>query len=129
MRGDSIRMFTFTAVFLAIPFSLAAHHGTAAYDIDHPITLQGTITEFTWANPHVQIYFDAKNEKGNLVHWACETLSPGKLVRSGWSKDSLKAGDQATVTRVPAKKGSPVGFLTKLVFADGKQLALDEKPQ
>jgi len=129
MKRDFLRLFGAAAFSCAISLYASAHHGTAAYDMDHPIALKGRVTEFIWANPHAQIYFDVKDAKGNLVHWSCETLSPGKLVRSGWSKDSLKAGDQATITVMPAKNGSPVGFLTKLAFADGRELALDEKPQ
>ena len=81
-----------------------AHHGGAVYDTKNPLALKGTITAFDFVNPHVQIYFDVKNDKGEIVHWACETISPGKLVRgSGWSKDVLKPGDQVTVVLAPAK--------------------------
>lgn len=129
MKTKFLHYSSVLALFLVASLPASAHHGTAAYDMDHPIDLKATITEYTWANPHVQIYFDVKDAKGNVIHWACETLSPGKLARSGWSKDSLKPGDQATITVVPAKNGSPVGFLTKLVLAGGRELALDEKPQ
>jgi Family of unknown function (DUF6152) len=61
------------------------------------------------------------------VHWSVETMSPGKLVRMGWSKDSLKAGDQISITVWAAKNGAPVGFMRKLVLADGKELPIDEK--
>ena len=105
---------------------LFAHHGNAAYDAKNPVTLKGTVTEFEWANPHVQIFFDVKDEKGNVAHWSVETLSPGKLVRCGWAKDSVKAGDSVIITTLPAKTGAPVGFLTKLVFANGKELGLKE---
>ena len=71
------------------PFFLSkpvlAHHGNAAYDTDHPITIKGTVTEFAWTNPHVQIYLDVKDEKGIIVHWSVETYSPGKLIRAGWT--------------------------------------------
>jgi hypothetical protein len=106
-----------------------AHHGNSAYDEEKPITLRGTVTEFDWANPHAQIYFDVKGEKGHVAHWGCETLSPGKLMRSGWSKDSVKPGDQITITLVAAKNGAPVGFLRKLVLGDGRQLGITEAPQ
>lgn len=112
---------------LMISLPAPAHHGTAAYDEEHPVTLSGTVTEFNWANPHVQIYFDVKDSKGNVAHWSVETLSPGKLARSGWSKDSLKAGDQITITVWAAKSGAPVGFMRKLVLAGGKELSIDEK--
>lgn len=107
-----------------------AHHGNAAYDETKEVTLKGTVTEFEWANPHAQIYFDVKDAKGNVVHWGCETLSPGKLVRAGWSKEAVKPGDHITITLVAAKNGAPVGFLHKVVFDDsGKQLGIQEVAQ
>jgi hypothetical protein len=106
-----------------------AHHGNSAYDESKPVTLQGTVTEFDWVNPHTQIYFDVKSANGHIVHWGCETLSPGKLTRAGWTKDSVKAGDQITITMVTAKTGAPVGILQKLVLADGRQLGTNEGPQ
>lgn len=105
------------------------HHGTSAYDEAKPITLKGVVTEFDWVNPHTQIYFDVTSTKGHVEHWGCETLSPGKLARSGWTKDSVKAGDQITITMVASKTGAPVGILQKLVFADGRQLGINEGPQ
>jgi hypothetical protein len=103
-----------------------AHHGNAAYDETTPVTLKGTVTEFAWANPHAQIYLDVKDDKGEIKHWSVETLSPGKLLRAGWTKDSVKAGDRVTITFYAAKNGSPVGFLLKLVFTDGKELGTRE---
>jgi len=118
------------ALVLAGSTAVFAHHGNAAYDETKEVTLKGTVTEFDWANPHAQIYFDVKEAKGSVVHWGCETLSPGKLTRAGWSKDAVKAGDQITITLVAAKNGAPVGFLHKLVIDNtGKQLGIQELPQ
>jgi hypothetical protein len=103
-----------------------AHHGNSAYDLDKPISLKGTVTEFAWSNPHVQIYFDVTDDKGKIVHWANETVSPGMLARSGWTKDELKPGDRITVTLGPAKNGSPVGYALKIVLANGKELVLGQ---
>jgi hypothetical protein len=103
-----------------------AHHGNAAYDDKNPITIKGSVTEFAWTNPHVQIYLDVKDDKGSVVHWSVETYSPGKLVRAGWSKDSVKAGDAVSINLIPAKSGAPVGFLHKLVLPGGKELGLAE---
>jgi hypothetical protein len=114
------------AAFLMIGIPIRAHHGNASYDNENPITIKGAVTEFAWTNPHVQIYLDVKDDKGKVVHWSVETYSPGKLVRAGWTKDSVKAGDQVSITLIPAKSGAPVGFLHKLVLPDGKVLALQE---
>ena len=106
-----------------------AHHGQIAYNHDKPITLKGTVTEFAWSNPHVQIYFDVKDANGKIVHWSCETLSPGRLTRAGWKKNSLKPGDPIAVTLIPAKTGAPVGYLHKLVLtATGKELGTQDRP-
>ena len=111
---------------LALSGSVLAHHGNAAYDLDKPITLKGTVTEFAWSNPHVQIYFDVKDSKGKVVHWASETVSPGMLVRSGWSKDLLKPGEEITITVGPAKNGSPIGYALKIILPSGKEVVLGQ---
>jgi hypothetical protein len=115
------------AAFLLIGIPLWAHHGNAAYDDKNPITIKGTVTEFAWKNPHVQIYLDVKDDKGSTVQWSVETYSPGKLVRAGWNKESVKTGDQISINLIPAKSGAPVGFLHKVVLPDGKVLGLQEQ--
>jgi Family of unknown function (DUF6152) len=113
--------------FLLMPsVPIAAHHGNAAYDLNKPIDLEATVTEFAWSNPHVQIYFDVKDAKGKTVHWASETVSPGLLTRAGWSKHELKPGDQMTITIAPAKNGAPIGYALKIVLANGKILKLGQ---
>jgi hypothetical protein len=115
------------AAVVAIGFPLWAHHGNAAYDDKNPITIKGTVTEFAWTNPHAQIYLDVKDDKGSVAHWSVETYSPGKLVRAGWTKDIVKVGDLVSINLIPAKNGSPVGFLHKLVLPNGKELGLQEQ--
>lgn len=100
----------------------SAHHGNAACDLDNPITLRRTVTEFVWSNPHVQIYFDVINGQSAVVHWASETASPGMLSRHGWSKSELKPGEKITITLGPAKSGAPVGFALKIVLARDRVL-------
>ncbi len=126
MKRYQLNLLAAAAALLLVGIPLWAHHGNASYDNENPITIKGAVTEFAWTNPHAQIYLDVKDGKGGLVHWSVETYSPGKLVRAGWSKDSVKAGDQVSITLIPAKSGAPVGFLHKLVLPDGKVLGLQE---
>jgi hypothetical protein len=74
----------------------------------------------------VQIYFDVRDDKTRVVHWASETVSPGMLSRAGWSKTELKTGDEITITLGPAKNGAPVGFALRIVLANGKVLQLGQ---
>ena len=107
----------------AIPTS--AHHGTnTEYDAEHPIVFKGTVTEFEFANPHIQIYFDAKNSKGKMEHWAVEGPSPGRLIRMGWSRNEIKAGDEITITVEPARSGAMVGAIRKVILPSGKELGV-----
>jgi hypothetical protein len=114
---------------LAVCGPLWAHHGNSAYDEQHWVTISGTVTEFVWANPHCQIFLDVKDDKGATVNWAIESQSPGILRRNSWTRNSVKAGDQITITLAPAKNGAAVGFsgnqLGKIVFIDGHVLKMD----
>ena len=98
-----------------------AHHGShVSYDTQKSVVLKGTVTEFVWSNPHSQIYFDVKDDKGNAVNWGAETANPGNLAQSGWTRNSLKPGDEVTVTVWPSKAGTPRGFLLKIVLPNGQ---------
>ena len=102
---------------------LLAHHGSASYKTDKIVVMkQVTVTKFLWANPHTMILFDVKDDKGNISHWAGEAGSPAAVRLLGWNKNLLQPGDVITVYIYPAKSGSPVGRLNKIVFADGKTL-------
>lgn len=102
-----------------------AHHGTnTEYDAEHPLVFHGLVTEFEFANPHIQIYFDVKDDKGKVAHWAVEGPSPGRLIRMGWSRTEIKAGDQITITVEPARSGATVGAIRKVVLPSGKELGV-----
>lgn len=109
-------------MFLAIP--ILAHHGTnISYDHSKPTTLEGTVTEFVWQNPHCQLYFDVKDAGGKVTGWAGELNSPSVLARQGWTKRQFKAGDKIKITVFPSKAGATVGVVdrTHAIFVDGKE--------
>jgi hypothetical protein len=99
-----------------------AHHGGNLYDTTKAIVLKGTITKFEWGTPHNQIFFDAKNDKGEVQHWVASTEPAPVMLERGWTRRSLKEGDEVTVYIYAAKNGATVGNLQKIVLADGKEL-------
>ena len=107
-----------------------AHHGSAVSYIvrtDKLITMTGTITEVRWRNPHVFILYDVKDDQGNAVHWAAETSSVTSMIgEHGWHRDTLKVGDEYSLTVFPSRAGTPAGLLYKVVTTDGKSLLQDE---
>jgi hypothetical protein len=109
---------------LIISGSLFAHHGNAAYD-SRTVTVKGTITAWVWTNPHTFLKFDAKDEKGNVVHWLGEWNAPSTLVNFGITAKSFKPGEEVTVTMVGmSKTGQPVGRVTKVILPDGQELSM-----
>jgi len=107
---------------------LVAHHGTGvSYDASKPATMNGVVTEFRYANPHPQLYFDVKDAQGNVTHWSGEFYpNPAQLVQDGWGKRRSEAalvpGTQITITVAPARAGGPVGAILKLLNDKGEVL-------
>jgi len=99
-----------------------AHHGVSSYDVTKHVTLKGVVTEFAFINPHVEVRLDVTDETGHTVSWLCEAGSLNFLVRRGWSRNSLKPGDQITVVGNAAKNGAPNLRLTNVILPDGKEL-------
>ena len=95
-----------------------AHHGTAAYDLSKTFTVKGKVTKFSFINPHCQVYFDVTNEKGEVEQWQAELTSPNHLVRTGWSKETLKAGDDVTITGYRTKDGTNSIWIGKILLKD-----------
>ena len=109
-----------TAVgFLMVAGPMFAHHSPAIYDKANPITFSGTVTEFRFANPHVQVLLEVKDENGNVVTWIGHSSPPRKMYRAGWKRDTLKPGDQITMTGGADKYGRKVMRILKLVGPGG----------
>lgn len=120
------RLAVFFAVFfglLAVSVATFAHHGNSAYDMSKTVPQKATVTRFEYTNPHTQVYYDVTNDKGEVEHWVAETTNPAMLNRVGWSRDTLKPGDQVTLWVNPNKVGAKITFLQKVTLADGKELS------
>lgn len=114
---------------LMVAIPIFAHHGTnISYDHDHPITFKATVTEFRFAHPHVQIFFDVKDDGGSVVHWSGELTDPINLARNGWTKKrseaELKPGTPLTITVFPSKAGTTAGVVSRIFNAKGEQILL-----
>jgi hypothetical protein len=113
---------------LLVATSALAHHSNSAFDGDKVMVLTGTVMEWKWTNPHVWIILSVDDGKGAKVEWAIEGRTPGQLVRAGWSKTTLKAGDTITVDFSPAKDGSRTGLLTRVRRPDGTVVGQQAPP-
>ena len=107
---------------LTVASPVFAHHSAFAFDTENTLTIEGTVTEWFWANPHCLLMFDVMTNNGDIVHWVTETQSPANMIDAGWRKNDLKPGDEVTVTVQPARNGNPVGRIARVEFADGRTL-------
>ncbi len=103
----------------------SAHHGRAAYS-NEEVTLAATVTEFKFINPHVQIYFDITSEDGELQHWQGEMTAPNKMARGGWTKQTLRPGDEIRITGRSARNGGRSVVINEIIMPDGESIPLWE---
>jgi len=105
-----------------------AHHGSAvSYDLAKKVTMEGTITDFKYINPHPALFWDVKDDKGNITHWTGE-IAPNvaQLQQEGWgrrrSEAALASGTKVTITLSPSRAGGPVGLIQKIENAAGESV-------
>jgi len=115
-------LFGFVIGMLLVSHPLLAHHGSANFQMDQVSTIKGSVVDYELINPHVQIYLKVEQD-GKSVDWNVEGVSLNMMVRAGFKKDTLKAGDIVSVTGHPGKNGKPVLLLMKIMLADGRVLS------
>jgi hypothetical protein len=110
------------AAMLGSAIPAAAHHSNSAYQVDQIVTLEGTVKEWRWMNPHTWLIMTVEEADGRTREWAVEGRPPGILGRAGWSSTILKPGERVTVHASPAKNGDPEGIIARVTKADGTVL-------
>lgn len=103
---------------------ILAHHSFAAEYTSRPMTLKGKITRFEWMNPHTRIYLDVTDASGAVMKWECEGNAPGGLLSNGWSRQSLKPGDNVTIEGFPAKDRPNTCKARAVRLANGLRLVM-----
>lgn len=99
-----------------------AHHSMSMYDRGHDTAFKATVTQFDWVNPHSTITFTVTDEHGNVENWWAEGPGPNRLASHGWSKDTLKPGDQVTIVGNRNKDGSATMRFEKVILPNGQEL-------
>jgi hypothetical protein len=102
--------------------SAAAHHSGAMFDSDKSVTLQGTVTDFQWTNPHCWIELTVPSAAGAAVAWSVEMGAPMQLYQGGWKRSTLKPGDRIEVVIHPLRDGTRGGLFVSAAASDGKPL-------
>jgi len=101
--------------------TLSAHHSPVMFDMTKTQTIEGTVVEFAWTNPHSSIQLDVQTPNG-VERWGVEMGSPNSMVKGGWKSNIIKAGDKVTVAVHPLKSGEHGGIFMSITLPDGRRL-------
>ena len=116
------------AVLLILFTPAWAHHGTSVtYQTSKTITLKGTAVEFAYVNPHPQLYFDVKDANGKTQKWGAEfapTPLMMKNMKAGWTRNSIKAGDEIVIVCNPHRVADATACLLKELTVNGAKMHL-----
>jgi Family of unknown function (DUF6152) len=108
----------------------AAHHAFAAeFDINKPVKLTGTVTKIEWTNPHAWLFIDAKDDSGAVHNWAIELVGINDLLRLGWGRDRVKAGDSISVVGFGARNGTNTANAASVTLASTGELLWESAPR
>jgi hypothetical protein len=119
-----------TVAWVVASASAAAHHAFAAeFDINKPVNLTGTVTKIEWTNPHAWLFIDAKDDSGTVHNWAIELVGINDLLRLGWGRDKVKAGDSISVVGFGARNGTNTANAASVTLASTGELLWESAPR
>lgn len=101
-----------------------AHHSAAPFDLGTQKTINGTVKQVDWTNPHTWVWIDVPNDKNGVDTWGFEGMSPNYLGRRGWTKSTLKPGDKISIVYRPLKDGSNGGMFVSAQRPNGQVLRM-----
>jgi len=109
------------AMLLLVTAPAWAHHSFAAeFDASAPVVLQGRVTKLEWMNPHVYLWIDVPDDRGNVRNWVVESAAPNYLQRLGWTKQSVKVGDTVVIRAFMAKGQKDLAKTDSVTLPDGR---------
>ncbi len=113
-----------TLASLGLPSNTIAHHSSAPhFHRDVTVTLNATVTDWKFVNPHAYVYFDVTDENGEIDNWRCELSAASTMTRRGWTNETFYPGQELVIDGSPAIREDNVCFLNSVTFADGVEVA------
>ncbi len=122
MKAKVLMVLALATCGAALSVPVQAHHAVGSVYESKDITVKGVVTNLEWVNPHSILAVDVKNASGGVEQWYAEILPPAEMARAGWTKNSIKPGDEVTLTGRPGKNSQKILWLQYLVTADGRKL-------
>ena len=122
LKASWVTVFAVILVMSVVAGPLSAHHGRGATYANEELVWDATVTEVAWRNPHISFWADVRNEDGNVVNWAFEGPNVSTMTRQGWSRNTLKVGQDIMVRFHRAQSSAPVGLFRGIMLANGEEI-------
>jgi len=119
MKIRLCKLLLLIGIFSALPLVVYAHHSWSEYDAKIQVLITGTVSKVEWKSPHARLYVDVVEAGGQTVNWNIELPSPNTLMRRGWKRHDVQAGDQVQVTGIRARNYPHIGIATSVLDGDG----------
>jgi hypothetical protein len=114
-----MRRFSWLPLLTVLASPVSGHHSDAGLEMNSVVSLEGTVVEYRWRNPHVYITIDSSDDSGSTIEWNLQAGAIALMSRMGWTRDSIAVGESISVEVHPARDGRPYGFLTSVTKQDG----------
>lgn len=105
-----------------------AHHSFADFDRSKHMTITGTVRALEWENPHIWLWLNVMDSKGNEVPWGFEGAAPAEMARDGFDRHKIQKGDKVTVTFSPLRDGRMGGSFQRITLSNGTVLGGNNPP-
>src|SRR5262245_60250610 len=123
MQRTVLSLIVISGLLLSVAPAWAHHAFATEFDAQKPVPMRGVVTKIDWVNPHVWFYINVKTENGLIENWGFEMGGPNSLRTSGWTKETMKIGDEVIVEGSRAKNGSRnVNAKSVTMASTGKRL-------
>jgi len=123
--GDCVSFAVVGVLFMA---SAHGHHSDAGLDMESVVMLEGTVTEYSWRNPHIYFTVETTDDRGERVEWLVQTSPIISATRRGWTRESLAIGERVFVEAHPARDGRPYALLYAIEKEGGIVLGTAARP-
>ncbi len=117
-----IRRLAVAVMGMLLAHAAVGHHSQSEFDPRQKLELRGKVTKLDWRSPHARIYIDVTDAEGKTVNWDFELPSPTTLMRRGWTRESLRPGDEITITGFRARNHPAIAYATTIKDKDGKPM-------
>jgi len=125
MKSNAL-LFLVPLIIVGLSMPVFGHHSTSMFNMGKPTTIEATVKDFEWTNPHCYLHVDVTNAEGKPEEWVVEIHSTAIMLRRGYTRDFFKPGEKVTLVGGSMKDGTHMMRLLRGNKPDGTKFYGDD---